>query len=46
MQPVAAVCRDAAQMLAAAEKLNDDGFRHFIADRAALHRADYHSCGN
>jgi len=46
MQPVAAVCRDAAQMLATAESLNDDSFRHYIADRAALHRADYRGCGN
>lgn len=46
IQPVATVCRDAAQLLATAEKLNDDGFRHYIANTAAIHRADYRSCGN
>jgi hypothetical protein len=45
-QPVATVCRNAAQLLATAEKLNDDGFRRYVADSAAVHRADYRSCGN
>jgi hypothetical protein len=43
-QPVAAVCREAQQMLATADTLNNAQFRRFIADRAALHRADYRTC--
>ena len=45
-QPVATVCQDAAQLLATAETLNDASFRRYIADSAAIHRADYRSCGN
>ena len=41
---MAAVCRDAQQMLTTADTLNTDGFRRYIADRAALHRADYRTC--
>jgi hypothetical protein len=46
-QPVAAMCRDAASFLATAESLvGGDEFRHYIAQQAATHRADYRRCSN
>ncbi len=43
-RPVASVCRDAAEFLATADTLNKDGFRRYIADRAAEQRVADRRC--
>jgi hypothetical protein len=45
-QPVAAMCRDAASFLATAETLGGDEFRRYIAQQAAVHKADYRRCSH
>jgi hypothetical protein len=45
-QPVAALCHDAASFLAAADKLEREDFRRYIAARAAESSADYRRCSN
>lgn len=44
MQPVAAMCRDAAGFLATAEALGNADFRRYVAERAAEHRSDNGGC--
>lgn len=43
-QPVAAVCQNAAHLLATADSLGQDDFRRYIAQQAEAHSADYRRC--
>jgi len=41
-QPVAAMCHDAQPLLTTADTLQGDGFRHYVAQQAAVIRVDQH----
>lgn len=43
-QPVATVCQNARPLLATADSLGKDEFRHYVAQQAEIHRADYRRC--